>query len=443
MNKKISVILLSGAVLIAVLLWWGYSRNASVIELKSDDGNVTLAISRDALPEGVRAEDIKITSLGYDAMSAKPAKQDFLAGYEFQPDGLVFKKPVEVSFVLKNFDGGSIPLVDMVGTDGAEPLGHQRVKIDVQSKTASIAGEITHFSYSVLHRGFLAIKLSSPGDHFVGDTFQVEGIQSIEKRSYIFSSDVSQITSHTLVENPDVWGVASAHLPRYRGDTTAVKPNSLLNFPATDSKIPENGELKSIGNLTCVEPGEAELGYVVRITNGGYDSRERGFPNRARGERDDFSVPEDPSHPDIVRRHKISIDVAYTGDTFNCLARQAPAVSPALQVGEPIQEMIQVISYGGKYIPIAQLKIENETGCGEPHYHAPSGSVTTTDGTQLHDPGPPCGYGKVSQRPTTSIARTGNETTAIQPPPKPATSKPSGGTVVVCGLPGGPACPRR
>lgn len=91
-------------------------------------------------------------------------------------------------------------------------------------------------------------------------------------------------------------------------------------------------------------------------------------------------------------------------------------------------EKIRVIQYGGKYLPVDQLIIESEQGCdgGQAHWHAARGVVIATDGSQVSDPGPQCGYGKTRDVPVMEIA-------------KPKTQ--SGGTIKVCGLPGGEPCP--
>ena len=60
--------------------------------------------------------------------------------------------------------------------------------------------------------------------------------------------------------------------------------------------------------------------------------------------------------------------------------------------------MLTVIEYGGKHLPTSQLIVEDEEGCGDKHWNAASGVVTATDGTEVPDPGPQCGYGKVSER---------------------------------------------
>ncbi len=64
---------------------------------------------------------------------------------------------------------------------------------------------------------------------------------------------------------------------------------------------------------------------------------------------------------------------------------------------------IQAINYGGKFLPRDQLIIEDEIGCGVDHWHAAQGVVIATDGTPVQDPGPQCGYGKVSDMPLVTV----------------------------------------
>jgi len=67
---------------------------------------------------------------------------------------------------------------------------------------------------------------------------------------------------------------------------------------------------------------------------------------------------------------------------------------------------IKVIQYGGKYLPVSQLTKEDEEGCngGKAHWHASQGgSVTSTNGMTVADPGPQCGYGELKDRPVTDF----------------------------------------
>ena len=70
---------------------------------------------------------------------------------------------------------------------------------------------------------------------------------------------------------------------------------------------------------------------------------------------------------------------------------------------DPGRKTIKAIEYNGKYLPVDQLIIESEIGCGADHYHAAEGVVKATDGSYVGDPGPQCGYGKVSEKPTRDV----------------------------------------
>ncbi len=94
--------------------------------------------------------------------------------------------------------------------------------------------------------------------------------------------------------------------------------------------------------------------------------------------------------------------------TGSCHQSKKPCTDPTVCAGKPAQCVqppvkVKAILYGGKYLPLDQLIIENERGCGADHYHAKQGVVRATDGTFVSDPGPQCGYGKVSERPTVEV----------------------------------------
>ena len=66
-------------------------------------------------------------------------------------------------------------------------------------------------------------------------------------------------------------------------------------------------------------------------------------------------------------------------------------------------ELIEVISYSGKYIPVSQVHKFTGPECdGDEHWHANSGSVTATDGTVIPDVSD-CGYGKTKNVPVITV----------------------------------------
>lgn len=78
---------------------------------------------------------------------------------------------------------------------------------------------------------------------------------------------------------------------------------------------------------------------------------------------------------------------------------QTPPAPPPPSTGHAVQ----VINYQGKYLPVDQLIVEDEAGCGANHWHAAEGAVRTTDGSIVVDPGPQCGFGRVSENPPMTV----------------------------------------
>ena len=69
----------------------------------------------------------------------------------------------------------------------------------------------------------------------------------------------------------------------------------------------------------------------------------------------------------------------------------------------PTGHPVLVIRYQNKYLPVEQLIVENEAGCGAEHWHALEGAVRATDGSVVADPGPQCGFGKVAENPPMTV----------------------------------------
>lgn len=94
--------------------------------------------------------------------------------------------------------------------------------------------------------------------------------------------------------------------------------------------------------------------------------------------------------------------------TGACSAKKTACTDPKVCGGNPARciappQKVRAINVGGKFLPLDQLIIESEEGCATEHYHAKAGSVRATDGTMVSDPGPQCGFGKVSERPVVEV----------------------------------------
>ncbi len=80
----------------------------------------------------------------------------------------------------------------------------------------------------------------------------------------------------------------------------------------------------------------------------------------------------------------------------------------------PSEKIVDVIEYNGKLLPVDDLIVEDEVGCGAEHWHAAQGVVTALDGSQVSDPGPQCGYGKVKDKPITTVPDTRGGTVEVR-----------------------------
>jgi len=81
----------------------------------------------------------------------------------------------------------------------------------------------------------------------------------------------------------------------------------------------------------------------------------------------------------------------------------SPSPSPSDSLKTSDKKIIKAIKYQGKFLPVDQLIIENEEGCGADHWHAKLGAVRATDNSMIGDPGPQCGYGKVREIPSVDV----------------------------------------
>lgn len=81
-------------------------------------------------------------------------------------------------------------------------------------------------------------------------------------------------------------------------------------------------------------------------------------------------------------------------------SKKQAGVSQPLPTSEISGQLVKVIMFGDKQIPLSQFWIGQGPDCGGggvPHYHAAqNGVVTAMDGTKIQDP-EGCGFGKVSE----------------------------------------------
>lgn len=120
--------------------------------------------------------------------------------------------------------------------------------------------------------------------------------------------------------------------------------------------------------------------------------------------------------------------------------------------GEQASE-VEMLVIDGHYFPKSFFRVASADNCNSSHYHAVNSDDTvyglkdknSSEIVSLRDPNRnSCGFGKVSEVPVEKITISFEQSQElIKDLPTSAVPEKSGGTVKVCGLPGGPACPPR
>ncbi|MCG3111294.1 MAG: hypothetical protein MCM46_05655 [Candidatus Manganitrophus sp. SB1] len=149
--------------------------------ITSLDGKVTLTIPAGALGN---TQTITIESIDPATLPAEFAGIAAERAYELKPDGLQFNPPAQIRLQL---DAPAQPAAGAVekgiavlltsANGQVEPLGKLALTIDADGKTASLTGELTHFSKLVQAatvRDIVTVSGFPEGPIPVGGTFQVK-----------------------------------------------------------------------------------------------------------------------------------------------------------------------------------------------------------------------------------------------------------------------------
>lgn len=149
--------------------------------MTSLDGKVTLTIPAGALGN---TQTITIESIDPATLPAKFAGIAAERAYELKPDGLQFNPPAQISLQLDDPAQPAAGAVEkgiavlLTSANGqVEPLGNLALTVDADGKTASLTGELTHFSKLVQAatiRDIVTVSGFPEGPIPVGGTFQVK-----------------------------------------------------------------------------------------------------------------------------------------------------------------------------------------------------------------------------------------------------------------------------
>lgn len=358
--------------------------------VESADKAARLEIAADALPQGVRPGDVRITRIQperslVEAQTGKPA-----LGYQLEPDGLRFTKPVTISLKVPVSEG-RLPLLVLV-SGGSLELLQAKSQVDLAAGTATVTATVTHFSevYDVLSPFRAAI--TDPSDKRVGESFEAVAAVSVARPTVRLDSRQGarpgEVVRLTLL--PPDWEVRDGMLVSGRGYDTYLYESDLepdrVRFPAVVE--PRSGQVVASAEFRCARPstGSMRLGYRADLS----------YFLRVERTRQEGGEPVEPP-----REIRVTDGLELVSEAFRCLAAPAAqdaAPTPRFSV-TPIDATFNQATFSTTY----RARYTNNTGgslvyqwsgpdCGSPLSEPPasvrqeSGELTFT----WSHPHPPC-----------------------------------------------------
>lgn len=235
---------------------------------RATDGRAQLAIPDGALPAGVRPDDIRITSVTFDAAARGAGGSPPLAVYRLEPDGLRLNAPVTLTINVPDPGPGSaVPLVVNVGRDGAELARNISATTDPATGMLSVSGEFTHFSTAVVLRGLFSMAIDDPGDRVVGETFRIGAtVTALEDIAVVEGAGIRH--EIRLAREPfDLVGTFDAL--RGFSPSRIITPNDVPDRPPLTRVLDSSHTVQQ--SFTCVREGDSSreafwIGHFVQLT---------------------------------------------------------------------------------------------------------------------------------------------------------------------------------
>ena len=385
MKKNLVLIGVFAAMLVVALVaWlWGNPRSSVPISITSDDGVITLQIPTGSLPKGLKPADISVRPL--EARTFWGSEGEVPGGvYELLPDGIVFTQPVTLRVVTLGTSSGTIPQILHVASGTTELLNPSAVRIDQSNKSIETEFAINHFSSIGIdpRHGTFTYELNSGGAAAVGQSLPFVFTIRAEERSHWFQRGVGYW--------PDQKERARAlRSPRDRASVREEEPGgySYRVAPGT-SYIVAASEVRAVSVAANVLTPE-------RVPT----------PQKEQKNYEPYQfatefICRNPGQAYVHFDTKINYRMYRGHEDIN--GREMPN-----RLGTYLNEEIPIYIHSEPYqctgAPVVEKKEE-----------------------------PPRAAPPTTQTPPASTSAT--------PSPAP---KPSGAVMTVCGLPGGPACPKR
>lgn len=266
----IIAILFVAAVFVSMYLV--FRPSTTTITAISTDGQLTLAIPEEALPQHFDSHDVNITQLNQTDLPTELVELNFASLYSLEPGGTEFDAPVQISMTIDQIDQ-VVPL--MVHFDGQSISLPENLQIKINpDQSATISGEIMSFSYIGLMTDIgwpvpVIVGMSDDlGTYFVGDEFVARAdvtkvsstqlslgpIGRIEFGGYEVQIDPDSEAVFTLVDDPTITGQFSA--------TTPISPEIFTSAPPL-MKLAGDGYTE-FRTFTCNAVGQGQITYQVQ-----------------------------------------------------------------------------------------------------------------------------------------------------------------------------------
>lgn len=232
--------------------------------------------------------------------------------------------------------------------------------------------------------GFFQVAVEHPGDHMVGESFEVRAGVTFTGRSKTIRYFVDKASKSFTFKAGSPWT-----LKGHFSGNDKVTPHDVLNKP--DRKDVTARREQASARFTCLRPGLAKVSYVADL----FWTIDKVLP---------ADLPE--KYRKQIKNEQIMV---VDSPLFRCLAPAPPpstnsAVAPTPfcpgTEEDPNGVEVPVLRYGNKCYPTPQFHVGQPDNCKATHWHANVGSAVALDGTKTADPNPhECGYGKTTEVP--------------------------------------------
>ena len=381
MRKNYVVIGIAGAVLLVAGFMYFSLGGASrgIQKVISNDGLAELEIPKNALPEGMSIKDISITNVSVD---------DTMIAYEFKPDETTFSNELTFKTTFKN-SGNVIPVPFQLSKEnGLEPVNGVKVSLDLSKNETTILVPIAHFSVLIFPvrsvHAFFSATMDVPAQVYIGDVVTAKATLNKNDEAVVLFSEL----------NP--WSV-----PLYDDENRIIINRNMLGYRIAQGSVEVWGKAKA---SRAVGPAGDFYGYPETSLFMGESLSVKSS--------NDFRC-EILGIGGVSFHFDLTYDAEGVDVTSDSELRQPLRVRSSLGLKKYKKSGHGLVSVYKELECVARPSLPDNTGAGV----SESESKAVGD---IFDEIPP------SVTPAT---------------PPPATKSPGKG--IVCGLPGGPPCPKR